>query len=84
MTGHAETGTMTDHRPGRPRVAFADGPWAPTVDPGTVARLAGVDDPDVLLGWTVLRFTWRQVVTHPEKVAQTILVTLKSGIRTSA
>jgi very-short-patch-repair endonuclease len=30
----------------------------------------------VLLGWTVLRFTWRQVVKEPEKVAKTILVTL--------
>ena len=38
----------------------------------------------VTLGWTVLRFTWRQVVNQPEKVAQTILVTLESGIRTSA
>ncbi|HYT39993.1 MAG TPA: hypothetical protein VEN99_10805, partial [Acidimicrobiia bacterium] len=62
MTGHAETGTMTDHRPGRPRVAFADGPWAPTVDPGTVARLAGVDDPDVLLGWTVEELPWLETM----------------------
>ena len=38
----------------------------------------------VLLGWTVLRFTWRQVVKEPEKVAATILVTLESGNRTSA
>jgi very-short-patch-repair endonuclease len=38
----------------------------------------------VLLGWTVLRFTWRQVVKDPEKVARTILVTLESGIRTPA
>jgi very-short-patch-repair endonuclease len=30
----------------------------------------------VLLGWTVLRFTWMQVVKQPEKVAKAILVTL--------
>jgi very-short-patch-repair endonuclease len=30
----------------------------------------------VMLGWTVLRFTWKQVVTQPDKVASSILVTL--------
>jgi very-short-patch-repair endonuclease len=38
----------------------------------------------VLLGWTVLRFTWHQVVKQPEQVAKTLLVTLASGIRTGA
>jgi hypothetical protein len=30
----------------------------------------------VLLGWTVLRFSWKHVVRQPDKVAQAILVTL--------
>jgi very-short-patch-repair endonuclease len=30
----------------------------------------------VILGWTVLRFTWKQVIRQPEKVAREILVTL--------
>lgn len=30
----------------------------------------------VELGWTVIRFTWQQVVRQPESVARTILVTL--------
>ena len=38
----------------------------------------------VMLGWTVLRFTWRQVVRQPEKVAQTILVTLSSTCPTNS
>lgn len=38
----------------------------------------------VLLGWTVLRFTWKQVVRQPDVVARTILVTLESARRTSA
>jgi very-short-patch-repair endonuclease len=38
----------------------------------------------IQLGWTVLRFTWWQVVKQPEMVAATLLVTLESGNRTSA
>lgn len=38
----------------------------------------------VLLGWTVLRFSWKQVVKQPEKVASQLLVTLASGNRTPA
>lgn len=34
----------------------------------------------VLLGWTVLRFTWIHVVKHPDQVARTVLVTLTRGI----
>lgn len=38
----------------------------------------------VLLGWTVLRFTWWQVVKQPEKVAATVLVTLAASPSLSA
>jgi very-short-patch-repair endonuclease len=38
----------------------------------------------VLMGWTVLRFTWKQVVRHPDKVARTILVTLNPAMTGSA
>lgn len=38
----------------------------------------------VALGWTVLRFTWWQVVKQPEKVADTILVTVTRTSRESA
>jgi very-short-patch-repair endonuclease len=38
----------------------------------------------VTLGWTVLRFTWWQVVKQPDQVAKTILVTLASNSRASA
>jgi hypothetical protein len=43
---------------GRPRLVYGDGPWAPTVDPVTVATLCGLDDPDVLVGWTVEELPW--------------------------
>lgn len=36
----------------------------------------------VLLGWTVLRFSWKQVVRQPDAVAKSLLVTLASGTRT--
>ena len=39
-------------------IAYGDGPWAPTVDPRTVAGLCGLDDPAVLLGWTVEDLPW--------------------------
>ena len=38
----------------------------------------------VLQGWTVLRFTWKQVVTQPDKVARTVLVTLSPSLTGSA
>ena len=43
-------------------VAYADGPWAPTVDPATVARLCGLDEPDVLLGWTIEELPWLETM----------------------
>jgi acyl-CoA hydrolase len=52
-------GRETTARARRPRLAYADGPGAPTVDPATVAGLCGLDDdPAVLLGWTVEDLTW--------------------------
>src|SRR5258705_8666359 len=47
----------------RPLVAYGDGPWAPTVDPDTVARLCGLaSEPDVLLGWTVEELGWLEAM----------------------
>jgi acyl-CoA hydrolase len=46
----------------RPRVAFGDGPWAPTVDPDTVARLCSLSEPDVLLCWTVDELPWLETM----------------------
>ena len=43
-------------------MVFGDGPWAPTVDPGTVAERCGLDDPAVLLGWTVEDLPWLEAV----------------------
>jgi acyl-CoA hydrolase len=40
------------------RIVFGDGPWAPTVDPRRVAERCGLDDPAVLLGWTVEELPW--------------------------
>ena len=52
-------------------VAYADGPWAPTVDPATVARLCGLDEPDVLLGWTVEELPWLAAMP-PGRVTSTM------------
>jgi acyl-CoA hydrolase len=41
---------------------FGDGPWAPTVDPATVAGLCDLDDPAVLLGWAVEELPWLETV----------------------
>lgn len=38
----------------------------------------------VMLGWTVLRFTWRQVVKQPDAVAQTVLVTIAAAMARKA
>jgi acyl-CoA hydrolase len=54
----------------RPLVAFGDGPWAPTVDPATVARLCDLDQPDVLLGWTVEELPWLETMP-PGRVTTT-------------
>lgn len=43
-------------------VAYGDGPWAPTVDPATVARLCDLDEPDVLLGWAVEELPWLEAM----------------------
>jgi very-short-patch-repair endonuclease len=52
--------------------------------PAHLARELERQNELVLLGWTVLRFTWHQVVRQPDRVARSILVTLGSGFRTSA
>ncbi|MDQ1492140.1 MAG: hypothetical protein QOJ23_4654 [Actinomycetota bacterium] len=53
----------TTARARRPRLAYGDGPWAPTVDPATVAGLCGLDDdPAVLLGWTVEDLPWLEAM----------------------
>jgi len=46
----------------RPLVVCGDGPWAPTVDPATVARLCDLSEPDVLLGWTVEELPWLETM----------------------
>jgi very-short-patch-repair endonuclease len=38
----------------------------------------------VTLGWTVLRFTWVQVVKQPDHVARTVLVTLSAAMTRKA
>ncbi len=43
-------------------LVYGDGPWAPTVDPATVAGLCGLADPDVLLGWTVEELPWLEAM----------------------
>ena len=52
-------------------VAYGDGPWAPTVDPATVAQLCGLDEPDVLLGWTVEELPWLATMP-PGRVTSTM------------
>jgi hypothetical protein len=43
----------------RPLLVYGDGPWAPSVDPTTVAELCGLDDDvDVLLSWAVEELPW--------------------------
>lgn len=43
----------------RPLLVYGDGPWAPSVDPATVAGLCGLgSDVDVLLGWAVEELPW--------------------------
>lgn len=52
-------------------VAYGDGPWAPTVDPATVAGLCDLDEPDVLLGWTVEELPWLATMP-PGRVTSTM------------
>jgi acyl-CoA hydrolase len=45
----------------RPLLVYGEGPWAPSVDPATVAKLAGLgDDVDVLLGWAIEELPWME------------------------
>jgi acyl-CoA hydrolase len=56
-------GRETTERARRPRLAYGDGPWAPAVDPATVAGVCGLDDePAVLLGWTVEDLPWLEAM----------------------
>jgi len=48
-------------------IIFGDGPWAPTVDPATVAARCGLDDFTVLVGWTVEELPWLET-TPPGRV----------------
>ncbi|MBO0728271.1 MAG: hypothetical protein J2P57_03365 [Acidimicrobiaceae bacterium] len=40
------------------RLVYADGPDGPLIDPATVAGVAGVADPEVVLGWVVRAPAW--------------------------
>ena len=42
----------------RPLIVLADGPDGPLPDPAVVASAAGIDRPDVLLGWLVREPPW--------------------------
>jgi hypothetical protein len=42
----------------RPLIAMADGPGAPGTDPIVIAALVGLEQPDLLLGWTVEDLRW--------------------------
>src|SRR2546429_5984028 len=55
-------GAETADGAARPRIVFGDGPWAQTVDPAAVAGLCGLDDPAVLLGWTVEELPWLEAM----------------------
>jgi acyl-CoA hydrolase len=46
----------------RALVVYGDGPWAPTVDPATVATMCDLVDPDVLVGWTVEELPWLEAM----------------------
>ena len=50
----------------RPLVVMADGPDAPLPDPAVVAYAAGLEDPEVLLGWVVREPEW--IATTPNRV----------------
>lgn len=46
----------------RPRLVYGDGPWAPTVDPDTVARLCDLGECDVVVGWAVEELPWLETI----------------------
>ncbi len=55
---------------------YGDGPWAPSVDPATVAGLSGLgNDVDVLLGWAVEELPW------VEAMAPGRVTTMNAGYR---
>ena len=58
--------------------------WSSRRTPRAMARDLERQNALVMLGWTVLRFTWRQVVKQPDKVAKTVLVTLTAAEQRSA
>jgi hypothetical protein len=47
----------------RPLLVMADGPDGPLPDPADVASLAGLDHPEVLLGWVVRTPPWLATTT---------------------
>ncbi|HEU5449212.1 MAG TPA: acetyl-CoA hydrolase/transferase C-terminal domain-containing protein [Acidimicrobiia bacterium] len=55
----------------RSLVAYGDGPWAPTVDPATVARLCDLDEPEILVGWTIEELPWLATMP-PGRVTSTM------------
>ena len=55
----------------RSLVAYGDGPWAPTVDPATVARLCDLDEPKILVGWTIEELPWLATMP-PGRVTSTM------------
>lgn len=55
----------------QPLLVYGDGPWAPSVDPETVARLCDLPDPAVLLGWTVDELPWLE--TSPPGTLTTVM-----------
>ncbi|MGH9034499.1 MAG: acetyl-CoA hydrolase/transferase C-terminal domain-containing protein, partial [Acidimicrobiia bacterium] len=42
----------------RPLIVMADGPGGPGTDPAVIAGLAGLDEPDLLIGFTVEDLPW--------------------------
>lgn len=49
----------------RPLIVLADGPDGPLPDPALVASVAGVDGPEVLLGWIVREPSWLSTTDLP-------------------
>ena len=49
----------------RPRLVMADGPDAPLPDPAVVAQLAGLLEPEVVLGWVLRDPAWLRTTSLP-------------------